>query len=405
MISARKAGQGWGGFAFLVLTVVFCFAVSSVPTPLFPLYIQAWQAPPSAIGDVFAIYMVSVLLTLLCLGRVSDTFGPLRVVLFALGCVLTGIVLSGLSVNISMLLVARAITGLGNGLLTTAATIALIDAHPLHDKRIASIAMASGIAIGFGLGPLLGGLAAQADVYPLFMAYVPVFVLIAACTVGVWRYGRSSSAQTGAVRRPLSVRPELSMPGGDSRRPFTLACLGGFANYATGCCYFSLLPALMFSALPWKGPLVMGLAFMPMAFVSLLIQVTQRNINPFKGLGLGLLAHVLAAISMIIGMSPMGTPVAFFVGIVFLSIGQGYSFMSSATIANLSAEPARRASNMSTYFLSAYLGASVPPMIVGRVADRVGLVQALTVYGSLLIVGISTLAFTSFRMGRRLSSS
>lgn len=400
-MSARKAKQDWGGFAFLVLTVAFCFAVSSVPTPLFPLYIQAWQAPPSAIGDVFAIYMASVLFTLLCLGRVSDTFGRLRVVLFALGCVMAGLVLSALSVNITMLLAARVITGLGNGLLTTAATLALIEAHPSHDKRIASIAMAAGIAVGFGLGPLLGGLAAQADFHPLFMAYVPVFVMIVVCFVGIWRYARSVGGETASARRPLSIRPELSMPGGAGRKPFTLACLGGFANYATGCCYFSLLPALMFRALPWKGPLVMGLAFLPMAFICLFIQMSQRNVSPFRGLGLGLLAHVMAALCMVAGLLPMGTPLAFFVGVIFLSIGQGYSFMCSATIANLSADPSRRAANMSTYFLSAYLGASLPPIIVGRVADRVGLVDALTVYGVLLTLVVMTLALLSFRMGRQ----
>ncbi|MCB5362666.1 MFS transporter [Pusillimonas sp. CC-YST705] len=396
-----KAKQGWGGFALLVLTVAFCFAVSSVPTPLYPLYIQAWQAPPSAIGDVFAIYMVAVLLTLLCLGRVSDTYGRLRVVLVALCCVLTGIALSAFSINVTMLLVARAITGLGNGLLTTAATIALIDAHPTGDKRIASIAMASGIAVGFGLGPLLGGLVAQAGFYPLITAYVPVFLVIAACAFGVWRYSKTVRPDSGFVRRPLSMRPELSLAGGANRKPFVLACLGGFANYATGCCYFSLLPALMFGALPWKGPLVMGLAFLPMAFLTLAIQISQRNVEPFKGLGIGLLSHVMAALCMLIGVLPFGTPLALFVGIVFLSMGQSYSFMCSATIANLASDPARRAANMSTYFLSAYLGASVPPMVVGRMADGLGLVRALTLYGSLLAITVAILTYLSFSWSKR----
>lgn len=397
--------QGWGGFAVLVVTVMFCFAVSSVPTTLYPLYKQAWQAPPSAIGDVFAVYMVSVLLTLLCLGRVSDTFGRLRVVLAALACVLTGIVLSALSVNITMLLLARVITGLGNGLLTTAVTLALIDAHPSHDKRIASIAMASGIAVGFGLGPLLGGVVAQLDFYPLILAYVPAFCVIATCAVFVRRYRRVAEPELAFVRKPLSLRPALSIPGGADRGPFVLACFGGFANYATGCCYFSLLPSLMINALPWKGPLVMGLAFLPMAFICLAIQISQRNVEPFKGLGMGMLASVMAAACMIVGILPAGTPVAFFVGVIFLSIGQGYSFMCSATIANLSADPARRAANMSTYFLCAYLGASLPPMIVGRVADRVGLPDALTAYGVLLIVFLAVLASLSFRLAGRQHAS
>lgn len=402
---AEGSRQSWGGFAVLVVTVMFCFAVSSVPTTLYPLYIQAWQAPPSAIGDVFAVYMVAVLLTLLCLGRVSDTYGRLRVVLAALGCVLTGLVLSALSVNITMLLAARVITGLGNGLLTTAATLALIDAHPTHDRRFASIAVASGIAVGFGLGPLLGGLAAQMDFYPLILAYVPAFCVISVCAFGVWRYMRYAKTAVAFVRKPLSLKPELSLPGGADRGSFVLACLGGFANYATGCCYFSLLPSLMINALPWKGPLVMGIAFLPMAFICLAIQISQRNVEPFKGMGLGMLASVMAATCMIVGILPAGTPLALFAGVVFLSIGQGYSFMCSATIANLTADPARRAGNMSTYFLCAYLGASLPPMIVGRVADRIGLADALTVYGVLLIAGVAVLASLSFRLSGRLAGN
>jgi len=398
---ADKPGgkPSWAGFIALAIATGFCFSISSVPTPLYPLYIQAWQVPPSAISDIFAVYMVAVLFTLVCLGRVSDTFGQLRVVLVAMGIVMLGIALSALANNVGMLLVARVVTGLGNGLITTAATLALIDAHPAHDKRMASMAVAAGITVGFGQGPLLSGAVAQPGIHPLVLPWVAMFVVIALCALAVRRFNRHPGYMF--ERRPLSIKPALSLPARATRTPFLLACLSAFANFTVGALYFAHIPSLLRDMLPWQGPLVIGIAFIPMGLLCLIVQLTQNRIEPFRGLLCGMGCLVATCLCSIWGVLPFGSPWAMIAGMFFLGAGQGYTFMCSATIANLNADPQRRAANMSTYFLSAYMGASVPIMIVGRIADRTGLVPALIGYNLFfltLVLGVAALAYQRMRL-------
>jgi len=399
--SVNAAKPSRAGFVALTIATGFCFSISSVPTPLYPLYIQAWQIPPSAVSDIFAVYMVAVLFTLVCLGRVSDTFGQLRVVLAAMGIVMLGIALSALAPNVGMLLAARVITGLGNGLLTTSATLALIDAHPTHDKRMASMAVAFSMTVGFGQGPLLSGAVAQLNVWPLVLPWVAAFAVIALCA-GAVRYFNRHPAST-FVRSPLSVRPALSLPALQTRKPFLLACLSAFANFTVGAVYFAHVPSLLRDMLPWQGTLAIGIAFIPMCLVCLIVQLTQNQIEPFRGLWRGMVCLVLTCLCSLWGVLPFGSPWALIAGIFFLGIGQGYTFMCSATIANLNADPLRRAANMSTYFLSAYMGASIPIMIIGRIADRVGLVPALTGYNLvflLLVMAVGGLAYHQMQIAK-----
>jgi len=381
MAEQAEHKKSWAGFVALTIATGFCFSISSVPTPLYPLYVQAWQVPPSAISDIFAVYMVAVLFTLVCLGRVSDTFGQFRVVLAAMGIVMLGITLSALAPNVGMLLVARVVTGLGNGLLTTAATLALIDAHPTHDKRMASMAVAAGITVGFGQGPLLSGAVAQLDVYPLVLPYVAAFIVIGLCALAVRGFNRHPpSLSSDFVHRPLSIKPALSLPARATRRAFLLACLGAFSNFTVGAVYFAHIPSLLRDMLPWQGPLVIGIAFIPMGLVCLIVQLTQNRMEPFRGLLIGMGCLVATCLCSLWGVLPFGSPWALIAGMFLIGAGQGYTFMCSATIANLNADPQRRAANMSTYFLSAYMGSSVPIMIIGRIADRVELVPALIGY-------------------------
>ncbi len=73
------------------------------------------------------------------------------------------------------LALGRFVIGIASGLMTTSALIGLMWSIPKSHKAHAPAAQLAVItAIGFGLGPLLGGGLARFLAAPLFSPYVPV---------------------------------------------------------------------------------------------------------------------------------------------------------------------------------------------------------------------------------------
>jgi hypothetical protein len=192
----------------------------------------------------------------------------------------------------------------------------------------------------------------------------------------------------------------MSMPAGPGRRQFMLACAGGFASFAAGGCFFSLATPIMFDALPWRGPIVMGLAYLPMAFICLALQILHGHVEPFKGFSRGLTSLMVAGLCAVVGGLSPDTAAALFAGLAFLALGQGYTIMCCTVIANRAADAGRRAANMSTYFLCTYLGACGPVFIAGRVADHAGLPAVVTGYGAVMAAGVLTLLLVSLRQAK-----
>lgn len=382
MIFAKRSEVSrWGGFIAVALALSLCFSASSLPTPLYPLYQAAWGIQPSALSYVFTAYMIGVLPALICFGRLSDTLGRFRIVTISLSLLMLGLFLSAISNGITLLIIARFIIGFGNGLLTTTSIVALAEAHPKRDRHVASVTTSMAISIAFGLGPVIGGALAQIGFAPLVLPYAVAFVAAFFNLLLVLRY--RTMLLGPLARAPLSISPQLALPSVSRRPTFYLACGSGFATFAVGSLFASMVPSLLRVALPWKGPLVVGLAFLLMASACVTIQLIQRNVHPFKGMVLGMLGFVLAVTLLVVGLATHSV-VVLALGMLSVGVGQGYAFMSSAVIAGISADERRRTANMSTYFLAAYMGATAPIIAVGLLADRIGLEPAIYVYSALI---------------------
>src|ERR1700733_12113537 len=70
-------------FWLLASITVSFLAVSSVPTPLYPLYQSLWGLTPMTITLVFGVYALGVLVGLLFAGRLSDHLGRRSVLIAA----------------------------------------------------------------------------------------------------------------------------------------------------------------------------------------------------------------------------------------------------------------------------------------------------------------------------------
>lgn len=385
----------WLGFISIVSVVALCFISATLPTPLYPIYEQAWSLVPSQISYIFSAYMVPLLAALLCFGRVSDTIGRYPVVLMALFCLIVGLILSAVAQGAALLIFARVVIGFGNGLVTTTAVLALAEAHPKNDKRLASIVASMAISLGFGFGPIVAGSIAQSGYYPLRSPYGVVAFLALLSTVLVVLSRQQLSGPAGS-RPPLSIRPQMALPAYGRRLRFLLACMGGFATFTVGSLMAALVPSVMAPLLPWKGPLILGAAFVPMALACAVIQLRRREVEPYRGLFYGFACFAAAVSSLVIGIKvDNGIPLLF--ALVFTGLGQGYAFMSSSVLATFNSDEHRRAANMSTFFMFCYTGAAGTVISIGWLADNIGLLPAVVIGSVLMLILMALLGVQAYR--------
>ncbi|KAH7076944.1 major facilitator superfamily-domain-containing protein [Paraphoma chrysanthemicola] len=94
-------------------------------------------------------------------GKVSDIFGRKPILLVTNAIFFVGSLLAGVSVNIDMLIAARAIQGIGGGGLITLVNISISDLFSVRDRGMYFGIIGGVWALASSLGPVVGGLFTQ----------------------------------------------------------------------------------------------------------------------------------------------------------------------------------------------------------------------------------------------------
>ena len=152
------------------------YILSTLPTPLYVLYRQAFHFSQIMLTVIYAIYVVGTILTMFFLGRLSDQIGRRPVVLVSLGIAALGALLFLAARSTWWLFPARIFSGLGIALVSGAATAWIIEAEPKDDNPRATQWAIGANFLGLALGALLAGLLAQFAPWPLRLCYL-VFYL------------------------------------------------------------------------------------------------------------------------------------------------------------------------------------------------------------------------------------
>ncbi|MHA1517494.1 MAG: MFS transporter [Alphaproteobacteria bacterium] len=139
---------------------------------------------------VINLYMLSAAVTLAAMGHFADTFGMMRI--FAIGLCLfaLGSISIALSDDAAVLLAGRAFQGIGVAALM-ATSVALISVSAPPDKRASAHGLWAGaVAIGFALGPLIGGTLTDVISWrAIFALDIAILAIITLLCVRVVRLG------------------------------------------------------------------------------------------------------------------------------------------------------------------------------------------------------------------------
>lgn len=106
---------------------------------------------------VFSSYLLTMSTTVLIFGKLSDIFGRKPIYVIGVGIFLVGSTLSGFSVSMNMLIIARFIQGIGAGALMPIATTIVGDIYSVEERAKIQGYLSSIWGISAVSGPLLGG--------------------------------------------------------------------------------------------------------------------------------------------------------------------------------------------------------------------------------------------------------
>ncbi len=385
----------WPPFAWVCFAMCVGVMGTALASPLYPLYQAHWGLLPSHITGIYVAYMLGALASLLLLGRLSDRFGFLPVLRSGLMLVTVGVLLSALAWNVLSFVVSRVLIGVASGMITTSASVGLTQlsrsSNVLHASAMTSFAM----SLGFGSGPLLGGLLAQWLPHPLVSAYLPSLGLGALAVYALFQV----QVACAPAAAPLPLRawlPRLTLPMPLLRRPFFIACFGAFCTFGIFGLYASLAPSFMGQMLPWHGPAVSGMSIAVILFLSAGVQWLARPLHTktcvLWGLGLLALGNV-----WLMATTLSNWPVLFILILLTTAAGHGLMNLAGIAIVNKVATPATRSGLLSTYLIVGYIGTIAPILAVGWLSDYTGLSWAIVAFCIFMSVFTSSLCWLAYQ--------
>jgi EmrB/QacA subfamily drug resistance transporter len=170
--------------ALLALGALAYALLQSLVAPALPVFATDLHTTPSNATWVLTVFLLSASVATPVLGRLGDMLGKHRVLVGVLATLMIGTLICALATNLPVLILGRAVSGVGGALFPLSFAIVRDELPP--EKVPAGIGLLSAIlGIGAGVGIVLAGpIVEHLSWHWLF--WLPL-VLILAATIGAWR--------------------------------------------------------------------------------------------------------------------------------------------------------------------------------------------------------------------------
>ncbi|MFC8271049.1 MFS transporter [Streptomyces sp. NPDC057271] len=374
-------------FGYVAAAVVFAIGMAgtTLPTPLYGLYREELGFSELMVTVIFASYAVGVIATLLLVGNHSDAVGRRPVLWTALGLAAASAVCFLFEDGLPYLFAGRLLSGFSAGLLSGAGTVTVLElARPDRKSRAGFAATAANMG-GLGCGPLISGILAQYAPRPLELPFLAHLAMVAVGCLIVLLL-----PETVAEPR-LRTRPKpqgLYVPA-EVRSVFAPSALAAFAGFSLLGLFTAVAPSFVSQTLGITNLAVSGLVVFSVFLASTVGQSWTSRMSVRVALPLGCL--VLVAGLLLVGASLWVEALPLLeAGAVCGGIGQGLAFRAGLIAVGEAAPPAHRAATVSSFFVVAYAGISLPVVGVGALTEWVGLDTA-----GLVFTGCGTLLATA----------
>lgn len=386
-------------FAVTALTFALLTTGGTLPIPLYTLWGADFGFGPETITWIFAIYVVGTLLALVLFGGLSDQLGRKPLTLAALAITVVSTLLFVFATDVAMLLAARFLSGVGVGLITSAATAALSE---LYDKEGSPFpAMVSTVANmgGLGLGPLVAGLFGQYLPSPVRLVFV-VFgaAVLAATALFVLSVPESNPRRPD---RPVRMALNVGVPA-QARGVYVRSAAAVFPTFTLLGLFSSLTPKFLSQSMGVHNIALAGAATFVLFEIGVIAQLVGHRLSHHRSITIGLPLLVVALVAVLLGIRGSSLPL-FAAGTLIGGAGAGLAFVGGLGQLAEAVPHESHAKAVAAYFIAAQAGLAVPVVAIGMLTRHLSLADAATIVLVCVIVLAALAILVNARTGKKVT--
>jgi MFS transporter len=342
---------------FLLASITVSFLAGSLaPTPLYPVYQAEWGFSALTTTEIFGIYALALLGSLLFVGRLSDHVGRRPVLIVATLVQAVVMFIFATANGVGALMLARVVQGIATGAALGAVGAGMLDLN----KARGPVANAVTPPLGTGAGGLLAGLLVHYLPAPTLLVYVVLAIVFVVQALGVSFMAETVMRRAGAV---ASLKPQFGLPAA-SQAPMIIAAPVLIAAWSLAGFYASLIPALTRSVFGFDPSLASGIAAFVLAgsAAATVLALSSRAPRTVMAYGaIALIAGTAAAMGALGAQSAAG----FFAASALAGSGLGAGFQGAMRTVLPTAKAHERAGVLSVVFVVSYLAMAVPAIAAG----------------------------------------
>jgi MFS family permease len=339
-------------------------AGANLATPLYAVYATRFHFSSLVLTAIFATYAVVLVPALVLFGRLSDSIGRRLVILLGLGFAVGGLALFAAAQSTAWLFGGRLLQGLAVGMISGAATAALVELDPGDDRRRAALLAGLAQAGGSALGPLVAGVVAQWAPAPRQLCFV---VTLAATVVAALFVLREPEPERRDRERWTIQWPRVPRR---VRGPFMRVSLTAAVVWATVALFLSIVPSYARSILKTKNlallAAIAALALLASSAAQIAAQRRSGSGRRDQTIGLVLLAIGLGGVIL---ASPLGSLPLLVVGAAAAGAGHGLAFVNAQEELNELA-PAEHRGEVTAAFIACIYALVATSVIATGILDQ-----------------------------------
>jgi MFS family permease len=370
------------------------FAGSTIVTPLYIMYKQAFHFSQISLTLIYAAYVIGNLCALLVFGRLSDQIGRRPMAAAGMGLAVVGALIFLFANGIVSLYAGRILSGLAIGIGAGTGTAWLAELVGEESKARATVIATSANFTGLGIGALVAGMLAEYAPWPLqlpFIVYLGVLLVVGAL---VWLAPETVAEPQRSIEG-LSIKPRASVPS-EIRTKFVAPAVTGFGSMALVGFYAALAPTLLAKELHITSHAIAGAIFLELAIVVAGTIVLTRSLSSRSAM-LAALALMLPSVAVLVAAQFAKSMLVLIVATAMCAAASGLGYRGSLQVANNIAPPERRAEIVSSYFICGFAGNALPVIGVGVISTLAGPIAASLAFA----VSIAAFALTALFFGIR----
>jgi EmrB/QacA subfamily drug resistance transporter len=234
---------------WVVATALFMEQLdSTILNTAVPTMAESFNVTPLSLKAVVTSYILSLAVGIPVSGWMADRFGTRRVFSAAVAIFTLASVLSGLAVNVPMLVAARILQGAGAAMMMPVGRLTIIRTFPKSELLVAMNFVIIPALIGPLLGPAIGGLIVHWLPWRvIFFVNVPVGL------AAQWLIHRHMPDYRGEERRPLDVIGLVLFGAGSALLSWLLEVFGEHHIDSTSTAVLFLLSLSLLAAYAWHA--------------------------------------------------------------------------------------------------------------------------------------------------------